>query len=682
MAKVVDWTSRKPSPIPKAFSNLAPAAISYRGELCVFFVQERPVEKDSVLFTIRRLADETWTEPELLTYGVANSVVPASRTPLIVVSEDVLHLIVFHKADGNDTLNLSHYHLTIGWDFDAEQELRIWERISQLPLTDGLVDASLVTAQNQLYLFYRQIAPNQPQPTFFLMRWVGGDGFTAPVQVNLGDDNAGRAYPFVWYDTQVYLFRPQQNGSVKVWAMVNQDQIAWKGDSKPERPGFRFDGNAIPNEMSVVTRNNQFFIAYKQGSDYENVRTLMLRDPPYVPAHESVGHVKTTQCPVMVVHIDTVYCLWNTVLSNGSHQIMQISQPVSTLGPLSSWMRWLPQTVPISHVTLPGTHDSGALDRPPSWNVLAPLMNRVGTCQTMPISLQLRAGIRFLDIRGGYGWRGWIGTEEAIVHHGPMPILPYLPLRELFTQLYGFLDDHPSEFLVVSLKYDPNGEGPDRRRFAEEMCSLITSERGAQYWLTTPAIPTVQEARKKIILLRRYQLFDTQPTPEFGINAFDDWAEQIDPFTILSDPPAQIILSVQDAYDLNWIPEDQRIQSPESWKMAKVKALLDQAALDRDGKWWYINFASATKPPKFKTPTGPQWPIWPRSVAQGRLVTLYPSKGSHPSKGSYAYELGVNDHLRLYLTSRPKGHYGIVVMDFADRFEDLVAMVVNLNHFV
>ncbi|MGA0846114.1 MAG: phosphatidylinositol-specific phospholipase C domain-containing protein, partial [Luteolibacter sp.] len=94
----------------------------------------------------------------------------------------------------------------------------------------------------------------------------------------------------------------------------------------------------------------------------------------------------------------------------------------------SKWMSQIDNSMPISRITIPGTHDSGARLEP---------FPATAKCQTHTIAEQLDYGIRFLDMRCRH-----IGDSFAI-HHGP--IYQEIFFGEVLTQVYEFLDANPSE---------------------------------------------------------------------------------------------------------------------------------------------------------------------------------------------------------------------------------------------
>src|SRR6266540_4907287 len=67
----------------------------------------------------------------------------------------------------------------------------------------------------------------------------------------------------------------------------------------------------------------------------------------------------------------------------------------------SDWMRWVPDSTPLSILSIPGTHDTMA-------HYGGPLVQT----QSLPLREQLRAGIRSLDIRARHV------EDTFLIYHG------------------------------------------------------------------------------------------------------------------------------------------------------------------------------------------------------------------------------------------------------------------------
>merc|ERR1719478_1063063 len=100
-------------------------------------------------------------------------------------------------------------------------------------------------------------------------------------------------------------------------------------------------------------------------------------------------------------------------------------------GDLSGWMGdILPDDLPISSVSLPGTHNSA------SFAIGPPRMAAIvaaGRCQARDLSAQLRMGVRFLDLRV---------KPNGALSHGPINC-GILCLQDAFSVFSAFLRMHP-----------------------------------------------------------------------------------------------------------------------------------------------------------------------------------------------------------------------------------------------
>ncbi|MBR5968383.1 MAG: phosphatidylinositol-specific phospholipase C domain-containing protein [Lachnospiraceae bacterium] len=157
-----------------------------------------------------------------------------------------------------------------------------------------------------------------------------------------------------------------------------------------------------------------------------------------------------------------------------------------------SWMKGLDNEKYISDVILPGTHDSA------SYYASLPFFSK---CQGFDIGSQLQKGFRYLDIRleaGDDGLRLVHGF--AACRNGLMPWSGNLMLSSVLEECYAFLDEHPTEFIVFAIKQDHGDES------ISDFQTLVKTyiDKDPKYWLLTDNIPTVGQARGKIVLMRRY----------------------------------------------------------------------------------------------------------------------------------------------------------------------------------
>lgn len=177
----------------------------------------------------------------------------------------------------------------------------------------------------------------------------------------------------------------------------------------------------------------------------------------------------------------------------------------------ADWMKGLPDDMPLSDVVLPGTHDAATK------NVQLAFITR---CQALTIAEQLDAGFRYLDIRLA------ASGEKLKLMHGftaclksGWPWASTLFYDDVLSDSYAFLKAHPTETIVFAVKHEYGSETPEQ---LEALLSAYIAQ-DPDMWLLTDSIPTVGEARGKIVLVRHYE-DKNQPVPTVGLPCY--WQTQ------------------------------------------------------------------------------------------------------------------------------------------------------------
>ncbi|KAK1830330.1 PLC-like phosphodiesterase [Podospora conica] len=162
---------------------------------------------------------------------------------------------------------------------------------------------------------------------------------------------------------------------------------------------------------------------------------------------------------------------------------------------LSTWMAPLPSTLPLSALSIPGTHNS------PTYRVALPSVR----CQAVSVAAQLAGGVRFLDVRVSCpGGDPSSSTDLALVHSAfPVALSGAKYLADLLATVHAFLDANPSETVLLSLKREGTGKGTDQQ-LSQILARRYLAEPSAERWFAEPRIPTLGEARGKIVLVRRF----------------------------------------------------------------------------------------------------------------------------------------------------------------------------------
>jgi 1-phosphatidylinositol phosphodiesterase len=258
------------------------------------------------------------------------------------------------------------------------------------------------------------------------------------------------------------------------------------------------------------------------------------------------------------------------------------------------WMAWLPDETLLCDLTIPGTHDTCARHGG-DWP----------TTQTRPLLEQLDGGVRFLDIRCRHeddAFRIFHGIADQHLEYG-------VGVQQV---CLDFLRAHPSETLVMSVKPEGVGDG-NALTFEQVFRGYIERFDCAAQWRLADTMPTLGEARGRIVLFRR---FDTDaPETVLGLNPLP-W-----PDNTIFETRSAASFHVQDAFRIPTL-------AGREIKWGRIEALLDAAK--RGGRTAFVNFCSGT------------------------------GMGSHPRL--VADE--INPRVAAYLTRNPKGRFGWLLLDF------------------
>lgn len=176
---------------------------------------------------------------------------------------------------------------------------------------------------------------------------------------------------------------------------------------------------------------------------------------------------------------------------------------------LESWMSKHRNETPLSALSIPGTHNS------PTHHKALPSVR----CQAVSVKDQLNNGVRFLDIRVQPESPDDPSKDGLILVHSAFPVsltgTKYF--RDLINTVFAFLNDNPTETIIISLKREGVGRSTDQQ------LSKILKDHYANdpnRWFTENRIPILGETRSKVVLLRRFCLDDSLK----GENGGAGWA--------------------------------------------------------------------------------------------------------------------------------------------------------------
>ena len=248
---------------------------------------------------------------------------------------------------------------------------------------------------------------------------------------------------------------------------------------------------------------------------------------------------------------------------NGADLAILASRWLQEPADLSNWMRELSDSVYLSQLSIPGTHNSGALYEP---------ISGTAKCQSLTIGQQLAAGVRFLDIRCRHI------NNAFTIHHGM--VFQNINFDDVLNTVFSFLDANPSECVIMSVKEEHTPEN-NSRSFEATFDSYV--QQNPDRWFLAEYIAPLQQVRGKIVLLRR---FGAVNTPK-GIRA-TSWADNTTFW--VTDGLAR--LRIQDYYNNS--------SGDDKWNA--VLPILNEAA-GQSAAVLYLNFTSGYRSGLFGIPS-------------------------------------------------------------------------------
>ncbi|KOS18699.1 1-phosphatidylinositol phosphodiesterase [Escovopsis weberi] len=225
----------------------------------------------------------------------------------------------------------------------------------------------------------------------------------------------------------------------------------------------------------------------------------------------------------------------------------------------ASWMASLDDAWPLSVLSIPGTHNS------PTCHTALPSVR----CQHAGVPEQLANGVRFLDVRVSVSPGS---SRLALVHSAfPIALTGGRWFADMLDDVYAFLDAHPSETVLMSIKREGTGKGTDHQLGRCLKHDYIDSKGRRDRWWTEPRMPLLGRARGRIVVVRRFALDpDMQRScwdgRGWGLDA-SQWPDNCEDGVV----GAQGLLRVQDFYE---VTESQNIDK----KIGFSRSQLERAA--------------------------------------------------------------------------------------------------------
>lgn len=307
----------------------------------------------------------------------------------------------------------------------------------------------------------------------------------------------------------------------------------------------------------------------------------------------------------------------------------------------SEWMKYVPDETPLHQINIPGAHDAGT-------QYVTHTFYEEAQCQDTSIQQQLNMGVRYLDVRLKYeNAKNYLFRDDIPAHlrftHGGIDCLvddsfssDWLRFDDVLQDwIYPFLRANPSETIVMCIQ-EQNSNKSETTEFSK-LLHKDYIDKASSYWYLGDEIPSLNEVRGKIVLMRRY---NNPKNTEEGLD-FTGWPDG--EFAEETFSAGGSKATVQDQF------RKKGMEASDKWT-DYVEPLLKKA---RNGEisdnYYIINYTSANN--------------------LGKLPLIYPD----------AYASAVNNYLRLSFW-RDETRYGWIPMDFVTK--DLCKLIYGTNVFL
>lgn len=253
------------------------------------------------------------------------------------------------------------------------------------------------------------------------------------------------------------------------------------------------------------------------------------------------------------------------------------------------WMKDIPDDVLLSTVNIPGSHDTGTAAivddeiQPYSFS----------QCQKYYYGEQLNVGVRSFDVRCNAKSDTASLSDVNIIHGNGLTRCfdrdgSVLTLQSLLDDSVRFLKNHPTETIIMMVKPDAGSvEG-----LAHALNSFITNENTKDYVYDKSDIPSMGEARGKIVFIRRFDIDHLRYySPGFGISLanWDDYNYKDYKSTIKIYDDGNTVVNVQDAFNVSGEDKREYIEGA----MRQTVGTSGTESVRQDA--WIFNYTSCAK---------------------------------------------------------------------------------------
>jgi 1-phosphatidylinositol phosphodiesterase len=379
---------------------------------------------------------------------------------------------------------------------------------------------------------------------------------------------------------------------------------------------------------------------------------------------------------------------------------------------LNEWMTPLDDSLRLSELSIPGTHDTAAYS----------FGGQAVITQSMTIGDQLEAGIRVLDLRIGQG-PAIPNCDETEIYMFHAVVCQGTLFRDAVQEMKDFLAAHPGETIIARVQ-------EDYKVFPLNL-SEVTEILGSSYYDGDEVNPTLGDIRGKIYVLSslsgdaigpsKWEASNQIIQDKYSLGGLTDlavkWRDYVIPQFKNSDAIRVNNPSVPSWKSATAYQKHAIVSHNGSVWVTTVAVEVDSAKPDNvpvpgvDGTWLrnddaiYVNHLSAAEGnfPYFYASGHSSWETSAPRLATGKLrgfaavadltectdfdwcIDEFPSLncidffGIDGSRTCSVFYEGINTLARNYLSNRVKDRAGIVMIDFPG--SSLIKAIVNLNPY-
>jgi hypothetical protein len=293
-----------------------------------------------------------------------------------------------------------------------------------------------------------------------------------------------------------------------------------------------------------------------------------------------------------------------------------------------NWMSRLPDDAYVAVLSIPGAHDAATGSGwTPGTEGLGDLFART---QDLTINELWNAGIRAFDLRP------CVWETHMNLNHGIMPTV--LHFEDVLYMLRDSLVANPSEFIVIHLLHETDGDQVENA-YNERLASLLQDDGLKDFFLDFSKSLTVGQARGKMLILSR----DRYATPPVTGGYFTNWTGEAN-----WDLQRQCRIIGRKGTSSCYIQDysDTHRTGGITTKVNAINKLLDYSTTHQTTNVssivWVMNFASA----------------------YSKVENLF---GYEISSSDGYRDNATHTHATIleYLSTKPAGPTGIVLMDYA-----------------